>query len=241
MQMANDVLEELGLSKNAAKLYLAALEVGLAPAGRIAQKAGVFRTCAYDALHGLIQQGLVTTIRIDGVAHYRAAQPGILQEQVKTRMERLNMISQTLELQHSLTGPCMVEIFEGITAIKNMLMFLLTINQPRYAFGTPAVAAKILGSFVTIYHARRLEKKIPMNMIYNSDAKERIAYLNSIPYTEARYLPPTFDSPIATTICGDHVLLIDYANDLKMIHIQNAELAKSYHRYFTLLWEQARS
>ncbi len=239
MQISSEILEEVGLSRNEAKIYLAMLELGTATAGRIAKKAGIFRSCTYDSIKGLIKRGLASTVSIGTVAHYHAADPKLFRECIKTRMEKLEKIIPILELGRSFTQPCTVEVFEGLTAIKNMLLSLLDTKEPQYTFGTPALAAQLLGSFTEIYHARRVERNILFMMIYNSDAKERVQYLNTLPHTKARHFAPALDGSVATTICGDHVLITDYMNQPKMIHIRNAELAEAYHRYFTLLWEKA--
>lgn len=79
-----------------------------------------------------------------------------------------------------------------------------------------------------------------MKHIYNVDAKERIDYLNSLPYTEARYLPQEYSSPVATEVCGDHVNLILWDKDAIVIQIESKEIAKAYKKYFYLLWDLAK-
>ena len=55
-------LEEAGLSKNEAKVYLTLLSMGSSTAGIIAEKSRVYRTNVYEALNRLIEKGLVSYI-----------------------------------------------------------------------------------------------------------------------------------------------------------------------------------
>src|SRR3989338_463264 len=56
----DEVLEQVGLSKNETKVYLALLEIGAATAGEIASQAKIHRTNVYDAMERLLEKGLVT-------------------------------------------------------------------------------------------------------------------------------------------------------------------------------------
>lgn len=94
--------------------------------------------------------------------------------------------------------------------------------------------------FLENYHRRRCKAKIPMKMIYNSDAKERIKWLNKQCGTESRYLAPEYDSPVSTTICGDEVVMTLYSKSPLTIQIKNAEIAKAYKQYFEVLWGLAK-
>ena len=94
--------------------------------------------------------------------------------------------------------------------------------------------------FLENYHRRRSQAKIPMKLIYNSDAKERIKWLNKQPYTESRYLPQECDSPVSTTVCGDEVVMTLYDDSPLTIQIKNAKIAQAYKKYFDVLWNLAK-
>jgi len=54
------ILSQLGLTKNEVLVYLANLELGSAPASKLAKVAGLNRVTAYEALQRLSKQGLVS-------------------------------------------------------------------------------------------------------------------------------------------------------------------------------------
>ena len=89
------------------------------------------------------------------------------------------------------------------------------------------------------FHGKRIPLKIPMKHIYNHNAQERIAYLNTLAFTEARYLPAKFDSQVSTTVCGDEVVLSVWISPPILIRIKDKRIADSYKKYFDLLWNAA--
>ncbi|MBR9683372.1 hypothetical protein GOV03_02425 [Candidatus Woesearchaeota archaeon] len=133
-----------------------------------------------------------------------------------------------------------VHIYEGIVAVRNILNHFLEIKKPRYVYGVPNIAAEMIGDFfLKKYHQKRVMARVKMYHIYNSDAKNRTEMLNKLSYTESKHLLPEYDSPVATSICGDEVVLILYIKKPLVIQIRNAEIAKAYKNYFDLLWKIA--
>jgi sugar-specific transcriptional regulator TrmB len=71
-QEKEKILEELGLSKNETKVYLALLELGLSSLKDITSKSGVHRTNVYDSLKRLVKKGLVSHVTKDNKTAYEA-------------------------------------------------------------------------------------------------------------------------------------------------------------------------
>lgn len=69
-----------------------------------------------------------------------------------------------------------------------MLDGFLKYNEPILVYGIPKEAPEKMKTFIPHFHNRRIPQKIVMKHIYNHNAQERIKYLNTLPYTEARYL-----------------------------------------------------
>ena len=81
-----------------------------------------------------------------------------------------------------------------------------------------------------------------MYHIYNSDAQERNDFLNTLPFTKSKLLPPEYDTPVATALSGDELILNLVTEDKKLVSvsIQNKLLAEAYEKYFWVLWERAK-
>jgi len=239
--MKEQILEEIGLSRNEAKIFVSLLDLGSSTAGKIAEKSNVHRTNVYDALERLIEKGLVSFVIKGKIKLFESTDPKILMSLIKEKENKLQTIMPQLLLSQQLAkDKSEAHIYQGVVAVRNMLNHFVELGQPRYTYGVPKRASEMITKcFLENYHRRRANAKIPMKMIYNSDAKERVKWLNKQPYTETRYSAPDCDSPVSTTICGDEVVMTLYDDTPLTIQIKNAKIAQAYKRYFDVLWSHA--
>ena len=234
-------LIDLGLSINEAKAYLALLELGTAQSGKVAERAHMHRSNVYDAIERLYTKGLCSRSIKNNIALYSAADPKNLLSLLKVKEHQLEEIMPQLQLLRELAfSQSQASLFEGTHAFMDMLYGFLKFNEPILAYGIPENAPEQLKTKIPHFHKKRLPLKIPMKHIYNHNAQERINYLNSLPHTEARYLPARFDSQVSTNICGDEVVLAVWIDPPLSIRIKDKRIADTYKKYFELLWNEAK-
>jgi sugar-specific transcriptional regulator TrmB len=236
-------LEEIGLSKNEALVYLTLLDTGSTTATRIAEVSKVHRTNVYDSIERLVKKGLVCYIVKGGAKYYSAANPesmfGILKQKEEDFRSILPQLKLAKELAPSKDSAAVFEGIAGIRAITEDILNTVPTGGKVLTFGNPKNTPQLMKSFIDFYHKRRIEKKITQIHIYNENAPERMAYLRSLPYTDAAYLPKEYDSPAATTIYGDKVAFYIWTEPPVGIVIESERMAKSYRNYFELLWKLA--
>jgi len=89
-------LTELGLTRNEARLYLAAYGQAALRAAELAELAGVTRTKAYDALRQLVDKGLFTE-EAGKVARFRAADPKLVVQRLRQQIvvEQASLVEDT--------------------------------------------------------------------------------------------------------------------------------------------------
>ncbi len=240
--MKEELLAELGLSKNETKIYLSLLEIGSASMTQIADASGVHRVNVYDSIHKLKQKGLVGEISLDNKRTYQPAPPEALRSIIREKEMKLDKVLPQLQLANKLNpGKQNVQIFEGWDFIRNMFLHLLDVKQDILALDVPVFAINHLGKyFQEVIHTRRAEQKQMMYHIYSKEATERIKFLNALPYTKARYLERNHDHNVTTTICGDEVAIhILHEKEQKplTIFIKNQAVADAYRLNFFTLWE----
>lgn len=235
-----ELLIDSGLNKNEAKVYLALLRYGGASAGLIAKESKVYRTNVYDALESLIQKGLVTYILKSKKKYFQAVEPVRIKEILSSKVERFEEVLlpklYSISVKARKDRPT-TQIYEGIGGIKAITEDMLKERKEVLTFGIPKDVSKKMENFVSIYHKRRIKLRIWQYHIYNESAKNRIEYLNSLPYTRAAYLPKEYDSPATTTIYGDKVAIFIWSENPLGILIEDKRMAKSYRNYFKLLWK----
>jgi predicted DNA-binding transcriptional regulator len=89
-------LAELGLTRNEARLYLAAHGQAALRAAELAEQAGVTRTKAYDALRQLVDKGLFTE-EPGKVARFRAVDPKLVVQRLRRQLvlEQASLVEDT--------------------------------------------------------------------------------------------------------------------------------------------------
>ncbi|MBS1266737.1 MAG: HTH-type sugar sensing transcriptional regulator TrmBL1 [Candidatus Woesearchaeota archaeon] len=238
------ILENIGFSKNEAKVYLTLNNIGSSTASTIADSSKIHRTTVYDALDRLMQKGVVSHIEKNNVKYFQASNPESLIGIVKQKQEKLKQIIPQLKLSDNLAkSKDKAMVFEGIAGIKSITEDILISckeNDKVLTFGNPKNTPDLMKNFIKIYHKRRIAKKIEQIHIYNADAKQRLEHLRSMPYTDAGYLPKEYDSPAATTVYANKVAFFIWSKPPLAILIESERMAESYRKYFKLLWSLAK-
>ena len=239
--MYEEVLEDLGFSKNEAKAYLALLELGSATAGQIADKSKVHRTNIYDALERMIERGVVSHSIISNTKYFQATSPENLIRLLREKEERLRNVLPELILKLQMSdSKSEAHIFEGTKAFMDLYYGFLKYNEEILVYGLTREVPELLKSYLPHYHRERINRGVSIRHIYNHDAKERIEILNKMRLTHAKSLPYNFDSHASTWICGDEVVLTVWTKPIISIQIINRKLADAYKNYFELLWKNTK-
>lgn len=239
--MNEEVLEEIGLSKNEAKVYICLLNIGMTSITHIADESKLHRANVYDSIKKLISKGLVAHVQKEDVTLYEATDPHALMRIIKEKEIRLKAILPQLVMSKQYAASKgEAHIYEGAAAFVRILYGFLEYNEPILAYGIPKIAPEMMKTMIPHFHTERIAKKILMKHIYNHNAMSRIALLKRMEFTSARYLPESFDSQVSTNICGDQVVLVLWIKPVMVIQIKNKAIAESYKQYFSLLWESAK-
>ena len=240
--MKEDVLIDLGFSKNETKVYLSLIRLGPSTAGAIAAKANIHRTNVYDALERLCEKGFVGYIFKGHKKFFDAVNPEELMEVLNEKVRNFEALLPSLQLDYKLSkGKSKAYIFEGIQGIKTITNDMLKEGKEIMVFGIPKDVSKILKSFIEVFHKRRIEKKIWMYHLYDADARDRIARLNSLEYTQAKYVPQNFKSPATTLVYGDKVAFNIWSDPPFGILIESKGMADQYRQYFGYIYKNAKS
>lgn len=242
MNAKEETLLEAGLNHNEAKIYISLLETGITTAGNIAKNTKLHRTNTYDSLKKLIEKGLVSYIKQDNSTLYEATNPQALLRLIKEKENRVKATLPQLLMLKKLSGTeGEANIYKGIPAFMSILYDLLAYKDEIRAYGIPKLAPQLMKTRIPHFHKDRISKKIGMKHIYNHNARERIEYLNTLPYTEAKHLPEIFYSEASTVVCGDEVIITLWTKkDILSIRIKSSQIAESYKKYFELLWKGAK-
>jgi predicted transcriptional regulator len=237
--MIEETLHELGLGKNDVKVYLTLLKGGKSTIATIATKSGVHRVNVYDAIRHLEEIGLATSIENEKKKEYMANDPQNIELIMKSREEKMRAAIPQLRAFYE-KSENKTQVFEGWEGIKRTINDMIMTGESIDAFGIPKLLPDKLGNFLVIFHRERIAKKIRIRHIYNEDAHERIKWLNSIKYSEAKYLPPEYSVPATTLVYGTKTAFWIWSEEPFCVIIESEKMANAYRKYFEILYRLAK-
>lgn len=240
MEKIKEFLISIGLGKNEAEIYAVLVASGASSVLEISKKTAVHRSNIYDSLRKLMHRGLIYEIEDVDNRLFSAKPISALNEYLKQKNAELQEISKDFEIKVRPGGEGKIKVSKGQFALRESLMNMLKPRKEILIYGIPKEAPENMGAMLKDFHKTRIKLKITMKHIYNSDALERVKYLNSLPFTEARILPSKYNSSATTAICGDEIVIWLWDKEVKVILISDVHMSKPYKNYFDVLWGKAK-
>lgn len=245
------LFEKLGLTKGEIKVFLALNKLGEATIGPIGKESTVSKSKLYGVLDKLIEKGLVGYVLKEGTKHFVSNDPHMILDYIAKKEDELqNTKSKVEELlprlmieRASHSDKRIAEIYEGyrgIKAIREELLFSLKPNEVFLVLGAPKIANVKWETWFLNFHKRRIQNKINMKIIYNSDAKEYGKVRKEMKLTEVRYLPNNLVSPNWIDIYPNAVLFVMLLQTPIAFVVRDKELAKSFCAYFDMMWNNSK-
>lgn len=239
-------LQQLGLTKVEAKVYLALMKLGSTTTGPLIKKTELHRATVYDALKRLQQKGLVSYIIKEKTKHFEATPAEHLFDKIKEEEQLLqkksllakNLVKELVKIQEEATHKEEAHLFKGIRGIKIIFEDILK-HKEYFVIGSSGKFKAILEPYYDLYQKRKKQLKIK-SLILLPESLKGSKYVETIHGTK-KYLPHEFDSPTATFIFGNKVAMIIFVEQPIAFLLESKELVKSYRHYFDLLWRISTS
>ncbi|VVC00162.1 Sugar-specific transcriptional regulator TrmB [uncultured archaeon] len=239
--MNAELLENLGLTKAEIKVYLCLLELNSASASEIAERCGIYRKNAYDALGRLIKKGLVGFAKVETKTIFIATEPQKLLDFLEVRKSEIRSILPELKKIYR-AKPAFddVAVFKGKNGLKSIFEELLKSRANYDLFGSAEKFKEILPYYYPIYQRKKAENKVQCRGIYSENERGK-EYVKEF-IGEARFLHKEFVNQLSTTMVYDpNVAIIIWKENPIGIVIKSPEVAESYKRYFEMLWANAKT
>jgi HTH-type transcriptional regulator, sugar sensing transcriptional regulator len=241
-----DSLKKFGLSEKEAKVYLACLELGDSLASDISLKSNLPRTLIYDILERLIDLGLISYSIKDKKKYFNAADPNELIRIIKEKEETIREALPQLEELQKLEGikRPKVEIYEGKDGMKTAMDDILRSGIKEFlAYGSSRSSFEIIPAFMEEWHKERIKRKVIMKILYNNtkEAREKVkSRTESLKYVDFKFMPIELESPTATLIYADKVVLQSWTKEPFAVVIESKDMAENQKKYFEELWKIAK-
>ncbi len=244
--MDTALLEELGLTKNEIKVYLALLELGSTPAGPLIKKVGMHRAAVYDIIDMLTGKGLVSYVIKANRKYFEAQDPDRLLEYLESKKqdlidkeEKLRLFLPELQLKRKLSKEEQEgTLYKSKKGLKSIFEDILKEGKPWFVFGASGRFKELFNAYFIHFHDRRVKSKIPLKIIFNDDIRTQKRE-EELKLCKIKYLPNSYISPSTTFIYGDKVAIINWSAEPMAFVMRSKQVADSYRSFFDVLWKTA--
>lgn len=242
-----DKLEELGLTRGEARVYVSLLKRKESKAGPIAKDTGLNRTTVYKSLDSLIRKGMATYAVKENRKYFSPSNPknleSYLKEQENEIRKKRKESEETLKDLEALFlqrgEEAQVTIYKGYRGLKSVFNDILRETKKEYlAMGIPE-HSEIFYKYFEEFDRELAKKRVKRRIIFERDVKKNIESCIKQGY-DVRVVDKKFLSPSEVNIYGKNVALVVWEEVPTVIVIKSRAISASFRSYFELLWKTAK-
>jgi sugar-specific transcriptional regulator TrmB len=228
-----EILEEIGLERREARIYLMMLRYGSSTASKVADRAEVDRTTTYTILERLMKRGLASYIIRNNVKYFQAAPP----EQILTDMREMERKVETIlphlnALSKSAKEETSVEVFKGREGIRTLYKMMINDGKDYYWMGGGAESCSRFPKETETFVKKANAKGMKGKLIFRETEEFFVGSGETY-----RLIPREYLSSITTTIWGDKTGVFVWSEPFFAIVIESKEVADSNRGTFDFMWE----
>ncbi len=239
------LLLELGLSDKESAVLMALLELGSTTVSKIAARAKLNRTTAYDILESLRSLGLVTPVGDKLKKTYVAEPPETLvaylekkSQDYQSKASQIKSVLPELKALYNEKGTRpRIRFYEGKEGLETVYEDTLTATEPIRAYASVRNMHATLPDYFPKYYQRRAARKIHIRAILPATPegidRAKHDYAES---RESRLVnPEEFNFSPEINIYDNKVAIMSLAEEFGVI-IESKEIAEAQKKIFELAW-----
>ncbi|MBI2547191.1 MAG: hypothetical protein HYW23_01960 [Candidatus Aenigmarchaeota archaeon] len=232
--MDTSILENVGLEKREADVYMTLLRYGSSTATYIAREAKIERTLVYRILDKLIDKGYANFIIENKIKKFRAVNPETFLFEFKEKeKEFLAYLPKLKSIVNEKKKEPTIELYRGTNGIRSLTRELLRRKQDYVAIVGKTYSS--LDQFFKLF-AKAIEETNIHERVLVKEGQIIIKSKN----TEIRYLPKNYEYNSPIVISNETIAIILESKTFLTILIEDKNLAQTFKSYFELLWTIAK-
>lgn len=242
--MDTSLLQQLGISEKASKIYVTALSLGTSSIQDLAQKSGLKRPTTYLHVDELLAQGLLTKIPIGKKEYFVAVNPSVLEQRATQQLAQIkDAIPDLKRLQDTAQGKPSITILEGEKGIKQIYNEICNANNIRF-WGKISTIETTFGNNI-----HKVATSIKKRQIITRDLVDDTAFSRHAAKRYADIAGSTYFSRLATVVGieNDNAIYNNVAAlfriqgvNLYVIRIEDPAIVNSMKALFDMAWHSAK-
>lgn len=235
--MLSQILNSYGLPESEIAIFNFLSLMGDQPAGTIAKKANLARSSCYSGLSHLIELGLISQIRKNGLAFYSTGDLSVLLDNLKRQktqeIQQINWLKRDLHQRNSKASSfdapkSLAHYYSGHAGITALLQQIVALR--------PAILKIYLSrpDFVQTKLAEMLSENPLSAQCITTDST--VTFLPS----PLRLLPAVFNFGVDVILTQNQLALISTREDFGIL-VESSQIASSSGKLFDFLWRIGKS
>ena len=243
--MSTALFEELGLSPNEAKIYQALILYGGSGVSTIALRSKVHRSNTYDAIHRLMEKGLVYEVLGQREVIYEPVDPVKFRELLSEKSRNLEKeLPAMMKRYTKRLTPERAYVYKGIEGVKNYMRLALDVEEDIFTLGGKcAWLDPKLESFTDRFMQELKRKKINKYNLFDARVQEEcsVSLLKKVS-TKYKFLPKDHQTHSSIDIFGEYIVtftgmdVCSMGDDMTVFVIASSDLADDYRAWWKMLW-----
>jgi sugar-specific transcriptional regulator TrmB len=241
-EQLTEILKEIGLSENEARIYLTSLSLGPTTVLRIAKVSQIRRTTVYSVIETLKTKGLIHIKPIGLKQLYAAEHPDRLENIIEGKKRSLEKLLPEFTALYNLKGgESTVKYYEGLGAVKNIYETILAPMKPGDDYLVISDLEKFFVKTDQKYFEDFLEKRIKSRVkarLIATDS-ERARYMKQYARNmnhEVRILPEGSKLSVDTMIVPQKVTIFNMDEPISAVSIENKAMIDMHKELFEIIW-----
>jgi HTH-type transcriptional regulator, sugar sensing transcriptional regulator len=244
--MYEELLREVGLSPNEARVYEALLQIGVASVQKISLKAKVHRRNVYDSLAKLMEKGLASEVFVKGEKNFKCTNPNRLLSLLKEKETRINKALPDMQNKYgAVEHKEEAYLYRGIEGQKNYLRDILKTKETVYFIAAKGMwLDPRLKHFLPHFQRERKRLGIKFKHIFDHDVKEKLPHLLKLVGKPYKFLPKKYSGQAMVDIFGDYVVTFISGSEVGHLPeepiqfvMKSKPLADGYRKFWQFMWD----
>lgn len=242
MRHIEPILHTLGFNKKEAKVYLASLKLGQAPASEIAREVALNRVTTYEVLKRLVRRGFASVTEQGHIKYFSVLEPDKLFQHFKTNMDELQKhMKKLLSLTQGKGVQPKVSFFEGAEGLRDVYRDFHSYRDCEVLSFTncKALYEGVGKNFLYQTYKNRKALGVAVKSLCPDNPEDAAEQRQDAKASRRIKLFPheKYRIPNEVIVYADKVALMSFTDKISVV-IENKEIAESLRTIWHMVWDR---
>jgi len=247
MKKYTEILTEIGLTQNEARIYQTLLDLKRASIWDISAKADIHRRNTYDAVQRLVEKGLAYQILPKKTLTYAPVHPDKLREMVNQKVEDLESVLPGLSIRFDeKQNEREVYVYRGIGGVKNYIELITRVGKDVYGIGSKGSWFDVRSQRYMLTMAKKYFKAgIKTYPIFDAEVQKHpdMPKLMKLKKSEYKFLPKKYSSKSSFDVFGEYIAIYSdmtvgsFGEDITIYIIHDKILSHDMKKWWQFMWD----